>query len=124
MHVAGYSNSICPLDTCTYTFSSAVLADIGLPSINLFLNFDTLFSNNVFFCNSENPLCEDVGCGKWENPTIPNPDYKGKWKAPLIDNPAYKGEWKPKRISNPDYFEDMEPFRMTPIVSKVIKPRW
>ena len=76
-----------------------------------------LFIRLFVFNSTENPLCEDVGCGKWEKPTIPNPDYKGKWKRPMVDNPNYKGEWKPRRIANPDYFEDMEPFRMTPIVS-------
>lgn len=66
----------------------------------------------------KNPLCEDNGCGKWEQPMIPNPEYKGKWRAPLLDNPNYQGKWAPRRIPNPDYFEDNNPFnRLTPIVS-------
>ena len=36
-----------------------------------------------------NPACDEVGCGEWIPPTIPNPAYKGKWSAPLIDNPDY-----------------------------------
>lgn len=56
-----------------------------------------------------NPVCEKVGCGKWEPPKIKNPDFKGKWSAPLIDNPAYKGPWKAKQISNPGYFYEENP---------------
>eukprot|EP00057_Strongylocentrotus_purpuratus_P033382 XP_791226.2 PREDICTED: calnexin [Strongylocentrotus purpuratus] len=62
-----------------------------------------------------NALCEDVGCGEWKAPMVPNPEYKGKWKAPYIDNPNYQGEWKPRVIPNPDFFEDLEPFKMSPI---------
>ncbi len=36
-----------------------------------------------------NPACDEVGCGEWSAPEIPNPEYRGKWKAPLIDNPNY-----------------------------------
>lgn len=64
----------------------------------------------------KNPLCEDNGCGKWQQPLIPNPEYKGKWRAPLLDNPNYQGKWVPRIIQNPDYFEDNDPFiRLTPI---------
>ena len=81
-----------------------------------------LFLNVKLQCipsiSTENPKCDDVGCGEWEVPMISNPDYKGKWKAPMIDNPNYKGEWKPRRIENPQFFEDLEPFRMTTIVSQ------
>lgn len=67
----------------------------------------------------DNPACETVpGCGKWEQPLIPNKDYKGMWRAPLIDNPKYKGKWTPRKIANPDFFEDLTPFKMTSIVSK------
>lgn len=54
-----------------------------------------------------NPKCVDHGCGPWEPPLIPNPNYKGKWRQPYVTNPNYKGEWSPKLISNPDYFEDV-----------------
>lgn len=56
-----------------------------------------------------NPKCEEVGCGEWKPPMIPNPNYKGKWKPPLIDNPNYKGPWKPRKIPNPNYYEDLHP---------------
>lgn len=69
------------------------------------------------FLSADNALCEDVGCGEWKAPMVPNPEYKGKWKAPYIDNPNYQGEWKPRVIPNPDFFEDLEPFKMSPIVS-------
>lgn len=46
-----------------------------------------------------NPKCKQAaGCGPWEVPMIPNPDYKGVWKAPKVDNPDYKGAWAPRRI--------------------------
>ncbi len=56
-----------------------------------------------------NPLCAQVGCGKWEPRMIKNPAYRGKWHAPKIPNPAYRGEWKPRQIPNPNYFEDLQP---------------
>uniref|UniRef100_A0A0N4ZUU5 Calnexin n=1 Tax=Parastrongyloides trichosuri TaxID=131310 RepID=A0A0N4ZUU5_PARTI len=64
----------------------------------------------------KNPRCEGVsGCGKWIQPTIPNPLYKGKWKKPRIPNPNYKGKWSPRLIENPNFFvpdpfHDMIPF--------------
>lgn len=64
----------------------------------------------------DNPACSNApGCGVWEPPTIPNPEFKGKWRAPHISNPAYKGIWKPRMIPNPDYFEDNHPFQMSTI---------
>ena len=36
-----------------------------------------------------NPVCKEVGCGKWSPPMISNPAYKGKWHAPMISNPNY-----------------------------------
>jgi len=66
----------------------------------------------------KNPLCENVGCGPWSPPMIPNPEYKGKWRAPLLDNPNYQGKWAPRRIPNPDFFEDNNPFsKLATIVS-------
>jgi calreticulin len=41
--------------------------------------------------------------GKWEAPTIPNPDYKGEWIQKKIPNPKYKGEWQRPEIPNPKY---------------------
>ena len=56
----------------------------------------------------KNPKCS-VGCGKWERPTIANPEYKGKWSAPMVDNPDYVGVWAPARIANPAFFTDATP---------------
>ncbi|KAI6654694.1 Calnexin-like isoform X2 [Oopsacas minuta] len=65
-----------------------------------------------------NPLCEEVGCGKWEPAMIHNPNYKGMWVAPMIDNPDYNGIWSPRQIPNPNYFEESEPyFKLTPIAA-------
>lgn len=63
----------------------------------------------------ENPDCATNGCGPWNAPSVPNPDYKGKWKQPRIPNPDYKGEWAPKLIPNPDYYEDNTPSNLEPI---------
>jgi calreticulin len=41
--------------------------------------------------------------GKWEAPTIANPEYKGPWVAKKIPNPAYKGKWEQPKIANPDF---------------------
>ena len=63
-----------------------------------------------------NPKCAEVsGCGKWEKPSIKNPEYKGKWTAPLIDNPAYKGVWAPRKIKNPGFYEDKTPANLEPM---------
>lgn len=62
-----------------------------------------------------NPECEEHGCGPWEPPSIPNPNYKGKWVQPTIPNPDYKGPWKPRQIPNPDYYEDASPADLEPI---------
>mmetsp|Transcript_21442 Transcript_21442/g.49989 ORF Transcript_21442/g.49989 Transcript_21442/m.49989 type:complete len:603 (-) Transcript_21442:629-2437(-) len=56
-----------------------------------------------------NPLCSNPGCGLWNAPKIPNPDYRGKWNAPMVENPAYKGDFKPQQIDNPAFFEDLNP---------------
>lgn len=63
----------------------------------------------------ENPECAVHGCGPWEAPLIPNPDFKGKWIQPQIPNPDYKGEWAPRKIPNPDYYEDKTPSNLEPI---------
>lgn len=52
----------------------------------------------------ENPACESHGCGKWEAPLIPNPNYKGKWSPRMIPNPDYKGPWAPPQIPNKNHF--------------------
>eukprot|EP00456_Euglypha_rotunda_P016273 TRINITY_DN15366_c0_g1_i19.p1 TRINITY_DN15366_c0_g1~~TRINITY_DN15366_c0_g1_i19.p1 ORF type:complete len:380 (-),score=63.73 TRINITY_DN15366_c0_g1_i19:89-1228(-) len=64
----------------------------------------------------ENPICSEVGCGKWEPRTISNPAYKGKWQHPMISNPAYKGVWKPRQIANPNYFDDTNPHKLSPMI--------
>jgi len=56
----------------------------------------------------DNPACA-VGCGKWNPPSIRNPEYKGKWAAPKVDNPQYIGVWNPRQIPNPHYFVDETP---------------
>eukprot|EP00803_Ostreobium_quekettii_P005296 evm.model.scf_4015.1 EVM.evm.TU.scf_4015.1 scf_4015:1163-2676(+) len=53
--------------------------------------------------------------GKWEPPTIPNPEYKGEWKPKRIDNPDYKGKWVPPDIDNPEYVHDPELYHMAPL---------
>jgi len=50
--------------------------------------------------------------GKWEPPTIPNPEYKGEWKPKRIDNPDYKGKWVPPDIDNSEYVHDPELYHM------------
>eukprot|EP00803_Ostreobium_quekettii_P009806 evm.model.scf_52.22 EVM.evm.TU.scf_52.22 scf_52:174511-178463(+) len=54
------------------------------------------------------------GDGKWEPPTIPNPEYKGEWKPKMIDN-NYKGKWVAKDIGNPEYVHDDELYRAPPL---------
>lgn len=69
-----------------------------------------------------NPKCKQAaGCGPWEVPMIPNPDYKGVWKAPKVDNPDYKGAWAPRRIPNPEYFENLQPSNMAPITGLAVE---
>ena len=43
--------------------------------------------------------------GKWEAPTIANPDFK-LWTQKKIPNPAYKGVWTAPDIPNPDFKDD------------------
>jgi calreticulin len=50
--------------------------------------------------------------GKWEAPSIDNPEYKGEWKAKMIPNAAYKGPWVHPEIANPDYVDDPELYRV------------
>eukprot|EP00904_Undaria_pinnatifida_P004761 jgi/Undpi1/14286/HiC_scaffold_9.g03935.m1 len=69
-----------------------------------------------------NPVCVRApGCGPWEAPMIPNPDYKGVWKPPKIPNPDYKGPWSPRRIANPEYFETSQPSDMAPITGLAVE---
>ena len=68
-----------------------------------------------------NPICVEVGCGKWAPKQIKNPAYKGKWIHPMIPNPDYQGEWKARQIPNPEYFDDQNVHRLAPMVSAAQK---
>ena len=50
----------------------------------------TQLITSVVMSRAANPVCEEVGCGEWKAPLIPNPEYKGKWSPPMIENPNYK----------------------------------
>ena len=49
--------------------------------------------------------------GKWEAPTVPNPEFKGDWKAKKIPNPAFKGVWKHPEIPNPDFVDSTDLYK-------------
>ncbi|CAH6721897.1 calnexin homolog [[Candida] jaroonii] len=61
-----------------------------------------------------NPKCLP-GCGKFNQPLIPNKNYKGPWIQPVVKNPHFIGEWTPKQIINPHYYEDNNPTNFEPI---------
>lgn len=51
--------------------------------------------------------------GKWEAPTIANPEWKGEWKAKQIDNPKYKGPWVHPKVANPKYVHLEDVYKYT-----------
>lgn len=72
-----------------------------------------------------NPACAaGPGCGVWQRPTVPNPEYKGKWVCPKVDNPEYKGEWAPRKVANPDFFTLVTPSKSIPAVGAVAVEIW
>jgi len=70
-----------------------------------------------------NPECQKIGCGEWKARQIPNPKYKGKWVRPKVKNPLYIGKWEPKKISNPNYFVDNNPHNF-PKISAIGLELW
>ncbi|KAH3744464.1 calnexin precursor [Pelomyxa schiedti] len=72
----------------------------------------------------QNPKCQELGCGEWAPPMIPNPDYKGKWSPKMIDNPDYKGPWAPRKIPNPNYFYDSTPLKSLAPIEAIAFELW